>query len=112
MLGKDVLNKNVVRRYLGIGTQRERSIVANVANLSDGLHFLMGVVFMLQPTFRTAKYLPARAALNLFGDLHGLMNSINGEFYGRYAACCYAKQNELLASIVLRPCCQLAHYLF
>lgn len=88
MLGKDVLNKNVVRRYLGIGTQRERSIVANVANLSDGLHFLMGVVFMLQPTFRTAKHLPARAALNLFGDLHGLMKSINGEFYGRYTACC------------------------
>lgn len=76
MFGQDMLDQNVARRYLGIGPQRERSIVANVANLSYGLHFLVGVVLVLQSAFGTAKHLPARAALDLFGDLHGLMNTL------------------------------------
>lgn len=76
MFGQDMLDQNVARRYLGIGPQRERSIVANVANLSYGLHFLVGVVLVLQSAFGTAKHLSARAALDLFGDLHGLMNTL------------------------------------
>lgn len=65
MFPQDVLDQHVTRADLRVDSQRERSIVADVANLPNRLHVLVLNVLVLLPTLATAKHLRTGTALNL-----------------------------------------------
>lgn len=104
MFLQDVFYKQIARSDLGVNSQRERPIVANVAYLPNGFHLMVRVVFVLLAALSTAEYLRAGFALDLNRNLHGFWQSNSV----RFIACQLDKErlskyNDDLRSIVPLP---------